>query len=105
MDFRVIRSDWARGWWRLSPFFSLSLIESLKNKTMLTETFPAEHHDFYMKFEVWRKKMLKENKPQSGVYILNSNRLIGRLVKVDDSIFSLGVCKLLQIRFSHQNML
>ena len=28
--------------------------------------------------------MLKENKPQGGVYVLKSNRPIGRLVKVDE---------------------
>lgn len=59
-----------------------TLMQSFKT-IMLTETFPAEHQDFYMKFEVWRKKMLKENMPRSGVYLLYSSRPIGRLVKVD----------------------
>ncbi len=51
---------------------------------MITKTFPAKHQDFYAKFEKWRKEMLNEKNPQSGVYELKANRPIGRLVKDDE---------------------
>jgi len=51
---------------------------------MITETFPAKHQEFYSKFEKWRKAMLDENNPQSGVYELKANQRIGRLVKEDE---------------------
>jgi hypothetical protein len=50
---------------------------------MITKTFPAFHKEFYDQFEIWRKEMLDNNQPEGGIYVLHTNKEIGRLLKVD----------------------
>ncbi len=50
---------------------------------MITETFPAKHDMFYDKFDPWRKKLEKSDKPSGGVYVLKANRKVYRLLDQD----------------------
>ena len=49
----------------------------------MVKYFRASHKEFYEEFEIWRKSMLKNSLPQSGVYEFIANREIGRVLKLD----------------------
>ena len=64
---------------------------------MITEIFPAEHKDFYAKFDKWRKEMNDGINPQGGVYEYKANKKICRLLKDDgDGILYIGKGEILQ---------